>query len=40
LDSLAAFLADLHRASADCEELLEILPSEKEVMAWFEGEEG
>jgi hypothetical protein len=41
LDSLAAFLADLHRASVDCEELLEILPSEDEVEEWFQrgGEE-
>jgi hypothetical protein len=41
LDSLAAFFAELHRASADNEELLEILPSEEEVKAWFveEGEE-
>jgi hypothetical protein len=38
LDSLAAFLADLHRASVDCEELLEILPSEEEVSLWFEEE--
>jgi hypothetical protein len=35
LDSLAAFLADLHRASADCEEFLSILPSEEEVKGWF-----
>ena len=39
LDSLAAFLADLHRASADCGELLEILPSEDEVEEWFRGGE-
>jgi len=39
LDSLAAFLADLHRASADCNELLEILPKEEEVARWFEGGE-
>jgi hypothetical protein len=41
LDSLASFLADLHRASADCEEFLSILPSEEEVLQWFEegGEE-
>ena len=38
LDSLVAFLADLHRASADCEEFLEILPSEEEVKVWFEEE--
>jgi hypothetical protein len=36
LDSLASFLADLHRASDDCEELLEILPSEEDVARWFE----
>jgi hypothetical protein len=40
LDSLAAFLADLHRASADAPEFLEILPKEEEVVQWFEeGEE-
>jgi hypothetical protein len=41
LDSLTAFLADLHRASTDCEEFLEIVPSEEEVEKWFseEGEE-
>ena len=40
LDSLASFLADLHRASNDAPEFLEILPSEGEVVQWFErGEE-
>jgi hypothetical protein len=38
LDSLAAFLADLHRASNDVPELLEILPKEEEVTRWFEGD--
>jgi hypothetical protein len=36
LDSLASFLADLHRASNDAPEFLEILPSEGEVTQWFE----
>jgi hypothetical protein len=41
LDSLAAFLADLHRASTDAPELLEIIPKEEEVVSWFEeGDEG
>jgi hypothetical protein len=39
LDSLAAFLADLHRASTDAPEFLSILPSEEEVEKWFEGGE-
>ncbi|MCC6051087.1 MAG: hypothetical protein LM580_10290 [Thermofilum sp.] len=41
LDSLASFFADLHRASNEVPELLEILPSEEEVISWFEegGEE-
>ena len=40
LDSLAAFLADLHRASSDAPEFLTILPSEEEMEAWFqEGDE-
>jgi hypothetical protein len=38
LDALASFLADLHRASADVPELLEIVPKEEEVAQWFEGE--
>ena len=40
LDSLASFLADLHRASSDCEEFLSILPSEEEVEEWFRKGEG
>jgi hypothetical protein len=40
LESLAAFLADLHRASNNAPELLEIVPREEEVEAWFEGGEG
>jgi len=39
LDSLTAFLADLHRASADVPEFLSVLPSEEEVLSWFEGGE-
>jgi hypothetical protein len=41
LDSLTAFLADLHRASADVPEFLSVLPSEEEVRKWFQrgGEE-
>jgi hypothetical protein len=40
LDSLAAFLADLHRASTDAPEFLEILPKEEDVEYWFqEGDE-
>ena len=41
LDSLASFLADLHRASVDAPEFLSILPSEGEVEEWFQrgGEE-
>ena len=41
LDGLASFLADLHRASSDCEEFLSVLPSEEEVEEWFQrgGEE-
>jgi hypothetical protein len=40
LDSLAAFLADLHRASDDVPEFLSILPSEEEIIEWFKrGEE-
>jgi len=35
LDSLASFLADLHRASVDAPEFLTILPSEEEVEEWF-----
>ena len=38
LDSLASFFADLHRASNEVPELLEILPSEEEVEKWFEEE--
>jgi 4-hydroxyphenylpyruvate dioxygenase-like putative hemolysin len=37
LDSLSAFLADLHRASTDAPEFLEIVPKEEEVARWFEG---
>jgi hypothetical protein len=37
LDSLASFLADLHRASTDAPEFLEILPREEEVAEWFQG---
>jgi hypothetical protein len=37
LDSLAPFLADLHRASADAPEFLEIFPREEEVAEWFQG---
>jgi hypothetical protein len=40
LDSLVSFLADLHRASNDAPEFLEILPEEEEVTRWFEGGEG
>jgi hypothetical protein len=40
LDSLAAFLADLHRASTDAPEFLEIVPSEEEVEKWFQEGEG
>ena len=40
LDSLASFLADLHRASADAPEFLEIVPAEEEVVQWFEEGEG
>jgi len=40
LDSLASFLADLHRASNGAPELLEIVPKEEEVAQWFEGGEG
>jgi len=36
LDSLASFLTDLHRASADAPEFLEIVPKEEEVVQWFE----
>jgi hypothetical protein len=40
LDSLAPFLADIHRASVDAPEFLSILPSEEEVNSWFsKGEE-
>jgi hypothetical protein len=41
LDSLAGFFADLHRASMDAPEFLDILPKEEEVVRWFseEGEE-
>jgi hypothetical protein len=40
LDSLASFLADLHRASNEVPEFLEIVPKEEEVVQWFErGEE-
>ena len=35
LDSLASFLADLHRASVDAPEFLSILPSAEEVEEWF-----
>ena len=38
LDSLAAFLADLHRASNNVPEFLSVLPSEEEVSSWFEEE--
>ena len=38
LDSLTAFLADLHRASSGAPEFLSILPSEEEVSSWFEEE--
>jgi hypothetical protein len=37
LDSLAPFLADLHRASTDVPEFLEIFPREEEVAEWFQG---
>jgi len=37
LDSLVSFLADLHRASTDAPEFLEILPREEEVAEWFQG---
>jgi len=40
LDSLASFFADLHRASNDVPEFLAILPSEEEVVSWFEEGEG
>jgi hypothetical protein len=38
LDSLTAFLADLHRASNNVPEFLSVLPSEEEVSSWFEEE--